>query len=257
MGDGLRGLDGWLEPFLDVMGRTTRREWAPFYVRGLLGPGERKSLQPMAARRGLPGHDQLRHFVASTAWDGAPLRTVLAQEADRLVGGPDAVLVIDGTVLPKKGEIALAELAEARSVCRWDRVWAAGVAFGCVLADAAKREAFARGYGMSAAFRHGLSERQLAWAVGIPRTQPDGAPAQGAETQRRATTGGCGAGHRQVAPRGVAAGHQGRACGALHRLARPGRQTVADPDGAPSRPSCSPRPSSAPAASTNSSHLPR
>jgi SRSO17 transposase len=42
-------------------------------------------------------------------------------------------------------------------------VRAAGVAFGCVLADA--------GYGMSAAFRHGLSERQLAWAVGIPRTQ--------------------------------------------------------------------------------------
>ena len=34
------------------MGRKARREWAPFYVRGLLGPGERKSLQPMAARLG-------------------------------------------------------------------------------------------------------------------------------------------------------------------------------------------------------------
>ena len=61
-----------------------------------------------------------------------------------------------------KGGIALAER---------DRVRAAGVRFGCVLADAAKREAFARGCGMGAAFRHGLSERQLAWAVGIPRTQ--------------------------------------------------------------------------------------
>jgi SRSO17 transposase len=51
-----------------------------------------------------------------------------------------------------KPEIALAEI---------DRVIAAGVRFGCVLADA--------GYGMSAPFRQGLTARKLAWAVGIPR----------------------------------------------------------------------------------------
>ena len=68
-------LDRWLEPFLAVMGRKTRRTWAPFYLRGLLGPGERKSLQPMAARLGLSGHDQLQHFVASTAWNDGPLWT--------------------------------------------------------------------------------------------------------------------------------------------------------------------------------------
>ncbi len=43
-------LDAWLAPFLEVLRRKTRRTWAPFYVRGLLGPGERKSLQPMAAQ---------------------------------------------------------------------------------------------------------------------------------------------------------------------------------------------------------------
>ena len=53
-----------------------------------------------------------------------------------------------------KGGIALAEL---------DRVGAAGVRFSTVLADA--------GYGASAAFRHGLDARGLAWAVGIPRNQ--------------------------------------------------------------------------------------
>ena len=53
-----------------------------------------------------------------------------------------------------KPEIALAEL---------HRILAAGVRFGCVLADA--------GYGISAVFRHALSERGLAWAVGIPRIQ--------------------------------------------------------------------------------------
>ena len=27
-------LDTWLVPFLAVMGRKTRRRWAPFYLRG-------------------------------------------------------------------------------------------------------------------------------------------------------------------------------------------------------------------------------
>jgi SRSO17 transposase len=42
-----------------------------------------------------------------------------------------------------------------------DRVIAAGVHFGCLLADA--------GYGASAPFRQGLTARKLVWAVGIPR----------------------------------------------------------------------------------------
>ncbi len=74
-------LDVWLTPFLEVLGRKTRRTWAPLYLRGLLGPGERKSLQPMAARLGLPGHDQLQHFIASPAWDDGPLWTVLESAA--------------------------------------------------------------------------------------------------------------------------------------------------------------------------------
>lgn len=105
--DGLGGLDGWLAPFLAVMGRKRRRVWAPLYVQGLLGPWARKSLQPMAAGLGFPGHDQLQHFVASTAWDEAPVWTVLAQQADRLVGGPGACLVIDDTALPKKGTLSV------------------------------------------------------------------------------------------------------------------------------------------------------
>ena len=75
-------------------------------------------------------------------WTGDPERCAAA-------GVPE-----DEAVARSKGEIALAEL---------DRLIAAGVRFGAVLADA--------GYGASAAFRHGLSERGLTWAVGIPRTQ--------------------------------------------------------------------------------------
>ena len=97
-------LDVWLAPFLEVMGRKTRRRWAPLYLHGLLGPDGRKSLQPLAMRLGLGGHDQLQHFIASPAWDDAPLRRVLAGKADALVGGPGAVLVVDDTACPKKGK---------------------------------------------------------------------------------------------------------------------------------------------------------
>jgi SRSO17 transposase len=36
-------------------------------------------------------------------WDAAPLETELLIQADKLVGGSDAVLVIDDTAMPKKG----------------------------------------------------------------------------------------------------------------------------------------------------------
>jgi SRSO17 transposase len=217
-------LDGWLAPFLATLGHEKRRRWAPAYLRGLLGPGERKSLQPMAARLGLKGHDQLQHFVASPAWDDVPLRRLLVEKADALVGGPDAVLVVDDTALPKQGRHSV---GVARQYCGWlgkqancqvlvsltlargevpvpvgprlflpdewaadpdrctragapeehrrplaktgvaleeiDRVIAAGVRFGRVVTDA--------GYGISAAFRCGLSARGLLWAVGILKTQ--------------------------------------------------------------------------------------
>ncbi|MFD0936049.1 IS701 family transposase [Methylobacterium trifolii] len=218
------GLDTWLAPFAAVMGRKTRRTWAPLYLRGLLGPGDRKSLQPMAARLGLSGHDQLQHFIASPAWDDGPLWRELARQADRLVGGPGACLVIDDTALPNKGTRsvgvarqycgALGKQANCQSLVSltlaqgempvpvglhlflpqaWtsdpqrcaqagvpepattprskgeialselDRLQAAGLCFGTVLADA--------GYGVSAAFRHGLDARGLRWAVGIVRNQ--------------------------------------------------------------------------------------
>ena len=85
------------------MGRSTRSKWAPLYLRGLLSSDGPKSVQPIATRLGLPGHDQLHHFVSSAAWDDGPLWRVLAEKADSLLGGDDAVLVVDDTALPKKG----------------------------------------------------------------------------------------------------------------------------------------------------------
>ena len=57
-----------------------------------------------AARDGEVGYDQLHHFITSGVWDAAPLEKVLLAEADRMVGGDDAWLIVDDTALPKKGE---------------------------------------------------------------------------------------------------------------------------------------------------------
>src|SRR6195952_690840 len=97
-------LEQWLEPFLVGLSHPARRRMCPLYIAGLIGPGDRKSVQPMAARAGSVGYDQLHHFVAAGVWDSAPLETALLQQADRLVGDEAGYLVIDDTALPKKGQ---------------------------------------------------------------------------------------------------------------------------------------------------------
>ena len=76
----------------------------PLYVLGLIGPGDRKSVQPMAARLAPGDYDQLHHFIAEGVWDAAPLESELLIQADRIVGSKDAVLLIDDTTMPKKGD---------------------------------------------------------------------------------------------------------------------------------------------------------
>jgi SRSO17 transposase len=97
----------WGEPLLAALEHPARRHWAPYYLRGLLPPGERKSVRPMSTRLGLAAHDQLHDSVAGPAWDGAPLEAVPAAEADALAGGADAVPVVDDTAPPKRGSASV------------------------------------------------------------------------------------------------------------------------------------------------------
>ena len=103
MADWRDGLSRWLAPFLAKLGHKARRRMCPLYVAGLIGPGDRKSVGPMAERVAPGDYDQLHHFVSDGVWDEAPLELELAIQADKLVGGADAFLVIDDTALPKKG----------------------------------------------------------------------------------------------------------------------------------------------------------
>jgi SRSO17 transposase len=94
----------WLRPFLDRLKHKARRRMCPLYVAGLIGPGERKSIEPMAARLAPGGYDRLHHFVSDGVWEASPLEAELATRANELIGGSGAVLVVDDTALPKKGE---------------------------------------------------------------------------------------------------------------------------------------------------------
>ncbi len=96
-------LAAFLKPFLARLGHKARRQMCPLYVSGLIGPGDRKSIQPMAERLAFGDYDQLHHFIAAGIWDAAPLESELLVQADKLLGGRDAVLVIDDTAIPKKG----------------------------------------------------------------------------------------------------------------------------------------------------------
>lgn len=97
-------LDRWLDPFLDRVQRAEQRHWAPLYVEGLLRPAERKSVTRLAEQVAPGESQQLHHFVSASPWDPAPLEALLVQTADRLVGGQDAVLIIDDTALVKQGK---------------------------------------------------------------------------------------------------------------------------------------------------------
>lgn len=144
-------LERWVAPFAAALRHKTKARMCPAYVAGLIGPGDRKSIQPMAARDGTVSYDRLHHFIGSGVWDAAPLEAVLLAEADKMVGGGDAWLIVDDTALPKKGRHSVG------------RVIASGARFGYVLADS--------GYGSSGPFRQALSERGLKWAVGLSRRQ--------------------------------------------------------------------------------------
>jgi hypothetical protein len=116
-GAGRQGdLERWLAPFLGRLGHKARRRMCPLKVAGLIGPGDRKSIQPMAERLGLGTHDRLHPFVSAGNWDAAPLLGELGRKADALLGGEDAVLVVDDTALPKKGNasVGVAPLSRPR-----------------------------------------------------------------------------------------------------------------------------------------------
>jgi SRSO17 transposase len=87
-------LGEFLKPFVALLGHKKRRQMCPLYVAGLIGPGERKSVQPMAERLDPARYDRFHHFISDGLWDETPIEAELARTADRLVGSEQELLKI-------------------------------------------------------------------------------------------------------------------------------------------------------------------
>jgi SRSO17 transposase len=99
----------YLERLTAAVGHADRHEPLRVYLEGLLLPGERKSVEPMAARidpRNVRSrHQSMHHFVATAPWDAQEIMKAArdyALEEFEYHGGVEA-WILDDTAYPKKG----------------------------------------------------------------------------------------------------------------------------------------------------------
>jgi SRSO17 transposase len=120
MADWEERFDDYVERLGDVLGHADRRGPLRAYCTGLLLPGERKSVEPMAARvdpaRVGAAHQSLHHFVAKAGWDDAALLAAVRGHVlpAMLERGPVRAWIVDDTGLPKKGRLSV---GVARQYC--------------------------------------------------------------------------------------------------------------------------------------------
>ena len=107
-----RRLSDFLQELVAPMGRSERRAWARKYLEGLLLDGERKSIEPMAARVGADVQ-ALRQFAGQSPWAVEEVQRALAQKGVDTLSEPQ-VWMIDETSFPKAGE---ASVGVARQYC--------------------------------------------------------------------------------------------------------------------------------------------
>src|SRR5918911_3222695 len=102
--------EAYLDAITAVLGHADRTRPARAYCTGLLLPGERKSVEPMAARlapdRVQAAHQSLHHLVAKADWsDQAVLDLVRAHVQPAIERhGPIQYWIVDDTGFSKKGK---------------------------------------------------------------------------------------------------------------------------------------------------------
>src|ERR1700675_4456469 len=100
----------YVDHLAGALGHRDRNEPLRAYVTGLCLPGERKSIEPMAARvdprHVRSRHQSMHHFVADAPWDAAAVLRVAREWvlAPMVRHGPVAAWIVDDTGFPKKGQ---------------------------------------------------------------------------------------------------------------------------------------------------------
>jgi len=97
----IAALQKFIEPLVAEIGRSERRESAALYVQGLLMPGHRKSIEPMAERLRVDSQ-KLQQFISDSPWDDGQVWHAIRREVIPVVE-PLQAWVIDETGWLKQG----------------------------------------------------------------------------------------------------------------------------------------------------------
>lgn len=110
MGRGIESrFEAYCDELVEALSHADRSQPARWYLKGLMLPGHRKSVEPMAARvhpeNVRSAHQSMHHLVAEAEWsDETLLATVARQVLPALIhGGDTCTWIIDDTGFPKKG----------------------------------------------------------------------------------------------------------------------------------------------------------
>jgi len=97
----VRDLQKFIEPLVADIGRSERRESAALYVQGLLMPGHRKSIEPMAERLRVDSQ-KLQQFISDSPWHDRQVWQAIRREVIPVVE-PLQAWVVDETGWLKQG----------------------------------------------------------------------------------------------------------------------------------------------------------
>ena len=108
----MQRLEQYFQRIGEVLGEESRRGSFALYAMGLLGDGERKSVEPLAARacpdpkRVEAMHQRLLHFAVDSKWSDRQVRRVAAQYAleEMTRREPVEVWMVDDTGFLKQGK---------------------------------------------------------------------------------------------------------------------------------------------------------
>jgi DDE superfamily endonuclease len=119
----------YIEGLADAAGHADRHSPLRNYCTGLLLPGERKSVEPMAARLAPDNvrrmHQSLHHLVADAPWSDEEMLAQVRRQVLPVMQKDGAVVawIIDDTGFPKQGKYSVGCVMKQAKACKLYRRW--------------------------------------------------------------------------------------------------------------------------------------
>src|SRR5438045_289138 len=98
----LGDLVSFTDRYARLLGRPQLKKHAVAYLRGLLGPSDRKSVEPIALEEESTVRT-LQHFIGQARWRDERVLKEHRRHVSETLGRPDGVIVFDGSSFPKQG----------------------------------------------------------------------------------------------------------------------------------------------------------